>query len=79
MEQIFYYTGAVVCILLILGVGVLLGFILYIIYLDIIDSTYWVLHRQVNKIYKNLSDEQKKEITKELKTLLLKYRELCKN
>lgn len=79
MEQIFYYTGAVVCILLILGVGVLLGFILYIIYLDIIDSTYWVLHRQVNKIYKKLSDEQKKEITKELKTLLLKYRELCKN
>lgn len=79
MEQIFYYTGAVVCILLILGVGVLLGFILYIIYLDIIDSTYWVLHRQVNKIYKNLSDEQKKEITKELKTLLLKYRELWKN
>jgi len=55
MEQIFYYTGAVVCILLILGVGVLLGLILYIIYLDIIDSTYWVLHRQINKIYKKLS------------------------
>ena len=76
MEQIFYYTGAVVCILLILGVGVLLGFILYIIYLDIIDSTYWVLHRQVNKIYKKLSDKQKKEITKELRDLLIKYREL---
>lgn len=76
MEQIFYYTGAVVCILLILGVGVLLGLILYIIYLDIIDSTYWVLHRQINKVYKKLSDEQKREITKELKNLLLKYREL---
>lgn len=79
MEQIFYYTGAVVCILLILGVGVLLGLILYIIYLDIIDSTYWVLHRQINKVYKKLSDEQKREITKELKNLLLKYRELWKN
>lgn len=79
MEQIFYYTGAVVSILLILGIGVLLGLILYIIYLDIIDSTYWVLHREINKIYKKLSDEQKREITKELKTLLLKYRGLCKN
>ena len=76
MEQIFYYTGAVVCILLILGVGVILGLILYIFYLDLIDSTYWVLHRQVNKIYKKLSDKQKKEITKELRDLLIKYREL---
>lgn len=79
MEQIFYYTGAVVCILLILGVGVILGLILYIFYLDLIDSTYWVLHRQVNKIYKKLSDKQKKEITKELRDLLIKYRELWKS
>lgn len=79
MEQIFYYTGVVVCIILLLGVGGIIGLILYLFYLELMNRKYWGLHRTINKIYKKLSDKQKIEINKELWALIRKYKERCKN
>lgn len=79
MEQVFYYTGAVVCIILLLGVGGIIGLILYVFYLELMDWKYWGLHRTINKIYKKLSDKQKMEINEELWALIRKYKERWTN